>query len=48
MKFNQILQAYDMRVSSDKTKAVALEGRHVRGVKTGVNRNIYNTAGKLI
>jgi hypothetical protein len=33
MKLNQVLQSYDVKISTDKTKAMAMEGRQIRSVK---------------
>jgi hypothetical protein len=41
MKLNQVLQSYDVEISTDKTKAMAMEGRQIRRVKIITN-------GKLI
>jgi hypothetical protein len=41
MKLNQVLQSYDVKISTDVTKAMAMEGRQTRRVKTIIN-------GKLI
>jgi hypothetical protein len=41
MKLNQVLQSYDVKISTDKTKAMAMEGRQVRRVKIIIS-------GKLI
>jgi predicted component of type VI protein secretion system len=39
-KLNRILQAYDMRISIVKTKAMPLEGRRTRRVKISINGQI--------
>jgi hypothetical protein len=33
MKFNQVLQSYAVKISSDETKAMAMDGRQRRRVK---------------
>jgi hypothetical protein len=40
MKLNRVLQSYDVKISTDKTKAIAVEGRQIRRVKIIVNGNL--------
>jgi hypothetical protein len=40
MKFNQVLQSYDVKISTDKTKAMAMEGRQIRRVKIIINDKV--------
>jgi hypothetical protein len=41
MKLNQVLQSYDVKISTGKTKAMTMKGRQIQRVKIIIN-------GKLI